>query len=213
MVSSKKKDEANPVFNETFRFELPDLEDMELKCTVMDSDFGKDDKLGKCKIKLDKLGLTAEPLDVRRKVDDNLFADDSWIHLKLTWGEPVEDRDASDLSHVGTAAYECLRIQHPVHHGRLWNVTTGRMVGELHQTPKWGCDRVQEEGHSDFFPEAMGEILSRTKVWADVLSLAPPDGKFLEAFKGALATIAENAGESEKPVVVRMMFGCVIRTG
>lgn len=210
MVSSKKKDEANPVFNETFRFELPDLKNMELKCTVMDSDLGKDDKLGKCKIKLDELDLTSEPHDVRRKVDNNLFADDSWIHLKLTWGEPVQDRDASDLSHVGTAAYECLRIAHPILHGRLWNVTSGRKVGDLHQTPKWGSDRAPGEGHSDFLPEVMGEILGRTRVWADVLSLGPPDGKFMEAFKGALAQIAESAGESEKPVVVRMMFGNIV---
>ena len=120
MVSSKKKNEQNPVYSEDFKFEIPTLENMELTCTVMDDDFGLDDKLGRCKIKLDDLDLSAEPLEVRKKVDDNIFSPDSWIFLKLTWGEPTEDADATNLSHVGAAAYECLRIEHPEHHGRLW---------------------------------------------------------------------------------------------
>mmetsp|Transcript_57846 Transcript_57846/g.122696 ORF Transcript_57846/g.122696 Transcript_57846/m.122696 type:complete len:675 (+) Transcript_57846:129-2153(+) len=212
MISSKKKNEANPTYNEDFRFELPTLENMELTVTVMDEDIGLDDKLGRCKIKLDELDLNAEPLEVHRKIDDNLFAPDSWIFLKLTWGEPTEDKDAAELSHVGTAAYEVLRVEHPEHHHRLWNVTSGRIVGELHQTPRggWNCGPSPEEGHSDFFPEKMGEILGRTRIWADVLSLGPPDGKFMEAFKGALATIVENAEERESPVIIRMMFGNIV---
>ena len=74
MVSSKQKNESNPVYGEEFKFELPDLENMELTCTVMDDDWGHDDKLGRCKIKLDDLDLSAEPLEVRRKVDNNLFS-------------------------------------------------------------------------------------------------------------------------------------------
>eukprot|EP00581_Thalassiosira_minuscula_P020018 CAMPEP_0183714334 /NCGR_PEP_ID=MMETSP0737-20130205/8881_1 /TAXON_ID=385413 /ORGANISM="Thalassiosira miniscula, Strain CCMP1093" /LENGTH=671 /DNA_ID=CAMNT_0025943241 /DNA_START=123 /DNA_END=2138 /DNA_ORIENTATION=- len=212
MVSTKKKNEQNPVYGEDFRFELPTLENMELKCTVMDDDFGLDDKLGSCKIKLEKLDLSAESLEVRRKVDDNLFSPDSWIFLKLTWGEATEDADASGLSHVGAAAYECLRVDHPEHHGKLWNVTSGKVIGELHQTPKgaWPGGPTHPDGHSDYLPEIMGEILSRTTVWADVLSLGPPDGRFMDSFKNALATIAENAAESEKPVTIRMMFGNII---
>lgn len=212
MVSSKKKNEQNPVYSEDFKFEIPTLENMELTCTVMDDDFGLDDKLGRCKIKLDDLDLSAEPLEVRKKVDDNRFSPDSWIFLKLTWGEPTEDADATNLSHVGAAAYECLRIEHPEHHGRLWNVTSGRVVGELHQTPRgaWPGMPTHPEGHSDYFPEVMGDILSRTTIWADVLSLGPPDGRFMTSFKNALATIAESAGEREEPVVIRMMFGNIV---
>jgi len=212
-ISSKKKNEKNPRFNETFRFELPTLENMELKCTVMDDDVGLDDKLGKCKLNLDELNLNAEPLEITRKIDDNLFSPDSWIFLRLTWGQPAnDDDDATNLSHVGRAAYECLRIEHPEHHGRLWNVTRGAVVGNLHQTPEgaWPGGPSHPEGHSDYFPEKMGEILSRTEVWADVLSLGPPDGKFMESFKKAMGVIAENAEGKEKPVIVRMMFGNIV---
>ena len=47
----------------------------------------------------------------------------------------VEDSDAVDLSHVGSAAYETLRKKHARHKDALWNVTTGKIIGELHQTP------------------------------------------------------------------------------
>jgi len=212
MVSSKQKNESNPVYGEEFQFELPSLENMELTVTVMDDDFGLDDKLGRCKLKLEDLDLSAEPLEVRRKVDNNLFSADAYVFLTLAWGEPTEDQDATRLSHVGTAAYECLRVEHPEHHGPLWNVTTGRVVGGVHQTPKgaWPGMSAHPEGHSDFLPEIMGEILSRTTTWADVLSLGPPDGRFMTAFKGALATIADTAAERDEPITVRMMFGNII---
>ncbi|KAL7541184.1 hypothetical protein ACHAXR_010699 [Thalassiosira sp. AJA248-18] len=212
MVSSKKKNEQNPIYSEDFKFEIPTLDNMVLTCTVMDDDTGRDDKIGRCTIKLEELDLSTEPLEVRRKVDNNIFSPDAWIFLKLTWGEPTEDADATNLSHVGTAAYECLRTEHPEHHGQLWNVTSGRMVGKLHQTPKeaWSGQSSHPEGHSDWLPEIMGEVLSRTKIWADVCSLGPPDGRFMTSFKNALATIAESAGEREKPVIIRMMFGNII---
>ena len=47
----------------------------------------------------------------------------------------VEDPDAVDLSYVGNAAYETLRKKHSWHKDALWNVTTGKIIGELHQTP------------------------------------------------------------------------------
>jgi phosphatidylserine/phosphatidylglycerophosphate/cardiolipin synthase-like enzyme len=56
----------------------------------------------------------------------------------------------------------------------------------------------------------MSEIVSRTEVWCDLLSLAPPDGLFLVEMKKALTTIANNAMTSLKPVVIRMMFGNIV---
>jgi hypothetical protein len=41
--------------------------------------------------------------------------------------------------------------------------------------------------HSDWFPEKMGELVSRTEVWCDVMSLAgPPDGAFMTCMQAAL---------------------------
>lgn len=210
--SSKKKNERSPVYNETFDFEIPTLENMELTVKVMDDDYGKDDKLGKCKIKLEKLDLDPVPREIRRKVDDNLFSPDAYVFLKLSYGEAATDDDATDLSHVGEAAYECLRAKHGEHHHQLWNVTSGRIVGELHQTPKeaWPGHEVPPDGHDDWFPAIMADVMSRTQVWCDVLSLGPPDGKFMTYFKEALGKIAETAADRDDPVVVRMMFGNIV---
>ena len=213
-VSSKKTNETNPVYSEDFVFEdLPSLDNMELKITVLDDDTrDADDKLGGCLIKLEKLDLSSEPLEVRRKINNRIARADSWIFLRLTWGEPAVDEDAAALSHVGAAAYEALRTKHHEHHHQLWNVTSGAIVGDLHQTPKeaWPGHPVHPDGHDDWFPEIMGEILSRTTNFADVLSLGPPDGKFMTAFQGALAKIAETAEGKKHPIVVRMMFGNII---
>jgi len=212
MVSSKKKNDPNPVYGEDFKFEIPTTENMELTVKVMDDDYGGDDLLGKCLIKLEDLPLSEEPLEVRRKVDNNIFSPDSWIHLTIAYGEPVEDKDATALSYVGTAAYDALRAKHSEHHGPLWNVTSGRIVEGLHFTPReaWPGSPAHPDGHSDWFPEIMGDILSRTKIWADVLSLGAPDGRFMAAFKSALGVIAESAGERDEPVIIRMMFGNIV---
>jgi len=210
--SSAINDERDPVFNETFVFEdVDELKNMELKVKVMDHDAGlEDDKLGGCTIKLDDLDLEPTPTHVRRKVDDNVFGGDAYIFLNISHGEEVEDKQARRLSYVGTAAYECLRTIHSEYHNELWNVTKGKVIGNLHQTPLEafpGPPDEYEEGHDDWFPEIIGEILSRTRAWADVLSLGPPDGRFMTSFQSALAKIAENAAESNRPVIVRMMFG------
>jgi len=211
--SSRKKNEQNPVYGEDFTFDAPDtLNNLELTVTVMDDDVGPDEKLGGCRILLEDLDLSPEPMEVRRRVDNNLFSPDSWIFLKISYGEATEDVDATSLSHVGTAAYDVLRKKHSEHHHQLWNVTSGRVIGELHQTPKmaWPGEPVHPDGHDDWFPEIMGEILGRTQIWADVLSLGPPDGKFMDSFKAALQKIAESAAERKKPVVIRMMFGNIV---
>lgn len=127
-------------------------------------------------------------------------------------GEEIEDDDATNLTHVGTAAYDELRKHHNEHHHQLWNVTSGKMVGQLHQTPLdgWPRETDPEDGHDDWFPKKMGEIMSRTKKWCDVLSLGPPDGLFLDSFKEALQTIVETASQSDKPVIIRVMFGNIV---
>ncbi|KAG7370651.1 C2 domain containing protein [Nitzschia inconspicua] len=216
MVSSIKKNERNPVFNETFVFrDIPILKNMELTCTVMDKDDdSRDDKLGKCRFKLDELDLEPIPQVFRKKVDNSLFRKDSFIVLKISYGEKAKDADANKLSYVGKAAYECLRTYYGEYHHSLWNVTTGRIIGELHQTPKNAFpgpgDGTHPDGHDDWFPEIMGEILSRTQVWADVMSLGPPDGRFMTAFQKALNKIAKNAESKDEPVIIRMMFGNIV---
>jgi C2 domain len=216
MVSSRKKNERNPVYNETFVFkDIPDLKNMELTCTVMDKDEdSRDDKLGRCSFQLSKMDLEPVPQLFRKKVDNNLFSKDAYIFLKISYGDKVEDADASNLSHVGQAAYECLRTYYSEYHHSLWNVTTGKVVGELHQTPKEAFpgpgDDPHPDGHDDWFPSAMGKILAKTQVWADVLSLGPPDGRFMTAFQNALVTIAKNAQGKKEPVIIRMMFGNIV---
>ena len=215
MISSKKKNERDPVYNETFVFDdIETLDNMELKIKVMDDDEGKsrDDKLGGCKIKLEKLDLEPIPALHRRKIDDNLFAEDAYIFVKLSYGEEAVDVDATKLSYVGSAAYECLRTLYSEYHHQLWNVSHGKVIGELHQTPKEAWPGPPEgegfpDGHDNWFPSIMADILSRTTIWADVLSLGPPDGQFMDRFQEALVKVAENAQGKDKPVVIRMMFG------
>jgi hypothetical protein len=126
--------------------------------------------------------------------------------------DEVEDKSASSLSYVGTAAYDVLRKKHNWFHHQLWNVTSGKVIGEAHQTPRtlWKSERDPPEGHDDWFPQKMSEILSRTEQWADVMSLGPPDGLFLEEIKKALAIISDRALTSLKPVILRMMFGNIV---
>lgn len=128
----------------------------------------------------------------------------------LSSGDEVTDEDAVGLSHVGQAAYDLLRRRFNHHHHTMWNVTSGKVIGEVHQTPIKGFPNMGTlpDGHDDWFPVKMAEILSRTKVWADVMSLGPPDGLFMEEMNKALKTIA--ARKTDKPVIVRMMFGNII---
>lgn len=124
----------------------------------------------------------------------------------------VEDDSAKNLSYVGTAAYEVLRTQHYNQHHALWNVTSGKVVGQLHQTPHASFQGVKDPppGHSYWFPVKMAEILARTERWCDVMSLGPPDGLFMDKFCEALTTICERAATSEKKITIRMMFGNIV---
>merc|ERR1712130_302544 len=74
-ISSKKQDDLNPIYGETFYFNLPTLKNMILKIKVMDDDgiLSKDDKVASCKIKLSELGLTTHPKPVEKVIDRNFF--------------------------------------------------------------------------------------------------------------------------------------------
>ena len=60
---------------------------MVLTVKVMDDDIVSDDKMGKSKIKLEKLGLCSEPMEMKEKVYNRVFGDDAYVHLTLKWEE------------------------------------------------------------------------------------------------------------------------------
>jgi len=129
----------------------------------------------------------------------------------------ASDSSASKLSYVGKAAYDCLRYQHAWHHRTQWNVTSGKVIGSLHQTPSVESFSTSEDpapNHDDWFPDKMKEIIIKTTVWCDVLSLGPPDGLFLTKFKEALSVICETSMSkseyAQNPIIVRMMFGNIV---
>eukprot|EP00934_Nitzschia_sp_Nitz4_P008000 Nitzschia sp. Nitz4//scaffold133_size116822//38545//40270//NITZ4_003802-RA/size116822-processed-gene-0.144-mRNA-1//-1//CDS//3329535381//7990//frame0 len=139
----------------------------------------------------------------RNKVDDDESS-----------GDEVEDASAESLSHVGKAAYDFLRKHHNHHHHELWNVTKGKVVGEMFVTPRDAFVRTETldppPHHDDWLPEKMGEILSRTESWCDVTSLAPPDGLFLEEIKKGLNKICERPVKFGEHIIIRMMFGNIV---
>lgn len=134
-------------------------------------------------------------------------------------GDECEDDSAGDLSYVGEAVYNVLRRHHNHHHHELWNVTKGKIVGDLQFTPRDAfirTDRIDPvDGHDDWFPKAIGDVIRKTQNWCDILSLAPPDGAFMDEFKDALKCIVEQSegGLSmlgRNTIVIRMMFGNVV---
>eukprot|EP00578_Thalassiosira_sp_NH16_P025477 CAMPEP_0181100218 /NCGR_PEP_ID=MMETSP1071-20121207/13078_1 /TAXON_ID=35127 /ORGANISM="Thalassiosira sp., Strain NH16" /LENGTH=131 /DNA_ID=CAMNT_0023182937 /DNA_START=488 /DNA_END=883 /DNA_ORIENTATION=+ len=87
MKSTTKKNDLNPVYGEVFHFNIPSLKNMVLTVKVMDDDIVSDDKMGKCKIKLEKLGLSERPMEVKEKVHNRLIGKDSYVHLQLSYTE------------------------------------------------------------------------------------------------------------------------------
>ncbi|KAL7532482.1 hypothetical protein ACHAWF_004152 [Thalassiosira exigua] len=87
MKSTTKQNELNPVYDETFHFNIPTLDNMVLTVKVMDDDIVSDDKMGKCKIKLEKLGLGATPIHVEEKVYNRIFGKDAYVHLNISYTE------------------------------------------------------------------------------------------------------------------------------
>jgi hypothetical protein len=87
MKSTAKANELNPEYGEEFHFNIPTLENMELSVKIMDDDIAGDDSLGKCKIKLEGLGLGDGPVDVEEKVRNSIFGKDSYVTLKLSYSD------------------------------------------------------------------------------------------------------------------------------
>jgi Ca2+-dependent lipid-binding protein len=85
--SSHKMNDLNPTYNEEFIFHgTPDsLENLVLEVEVFDDDIGRDDKLGKCKIKLADIdgNLFGNYLHVEKKIDNKWFGRDAKIFLKI----------------------------------------------------------------------------------------------------------------------------------
>jgi hypothetical protein len=132
-----------------------------------------------------------------------------------------------DLSYVGKATYEILKMKHGTSKTQQWNITNGKVVGKLHQTPKdaftsnSNTDELRDGQNDDWFPEIISSIMKRTEVWCDICSLTAPDGLFLEKMKEALTVISETSkrlaekqyllkGKRRPPIVVRMMFANII---
>merc|ERR1711935_792462 len=86
-VSSKKANDLNPIYGETFTWHnLTELNNMVLKVRVMDEDIGsRDDKVGRCTIKLDQLGLSPHLMDVDKVIDRNIITKNGMIHLKMAY--------------------------------------------------------------------------------------------------------------------------------
>ena len=85
-------------------------------------------------------------------------------------------------------------------------------MDELQQTPTGGFPRQTdpEPGHDDWFPQRMCDIMKKTQVFLDVMSLGPPDGLFLEKFKEALGHISDRSITQTDPITIRMMFGNIV---
>uniref|UniRef100_A0A7S4AJI6 C2 domain-containing protein n=1 Tax=Pseudo-nitzschia australis TaxID=44445 RepID=A0A7S4AJI6_9STRA len=87
-VSSVKRNDLHPVWNEDFAFSnIPGtLENMVLTLKVLDKDFGKrDNKCGKCKIKLDKEGISSLPKRIEKTTDRKLLRSNGKIVLDISY--------------------------------------------------------------------------------------------------------------------------------
>lgn len=90
--STKKQNELNPEYGETFVFEnVPTTENMVLHVKVMDDDYGLDDSMGGCEIKLEKLDLSETPTEVEKVIDNKkgqgLFSRKAKIFLQISFTE------------------------------------------------------------------------------------------------------------------------------
>lgn len=83
-----KKNECNPVYDELFEWEdVPSLKNLTLWVKVMDDDPLKNDKIGKCKVMIEELGVGPDWIGLDRVVDANIFSKDARIFLQIKWEE------------------------------------------------------------------------------------------------------------------------------
>ena len=82
-------------------------------------------------------------------------------------GDELHDKDARNLSHVGEAVHKVLGRQHNRSHHSQWNVTSGKIIGSVDDTPKSVWDTAADPGkdNDDWFPEKLAGIISRTEAW------------------------------------------------
>jgi hypothetical protein len=127
-------------------------------------------------------------------------------------GDELWDEDAVGLTHVGEAVHKVLGRHHNNYHHKMWNVTRGKVVGDVHQTPMnvWGGSKDPKKNNDDWFSEKMAEIIGRTERWCDIMSLGPPDGKFMTDFKAAIEKIAERSKTAEDTIIVRLLVGNIV---
>ncbi|KAG7340523.1 C2 domain containing protein [Nitzschia inconspicua] len=90
--SSTKKCTCNPTYNETFTFNNVDsLKNVVLMVRVFDEDFGRDDAMGKLRIKLDEEALTpGEFKNFNQKLEKSgkgMFSRDARIELKIKYDQ------------------------------------------------------------------------------------------------------------------------------
>lgn len=83
--SSVKSDDCNPVYNETFTWEIPTLNNMKLWVKVMDKDKHMDDFLGKNFLNLEKNKPTSEFRSHELKVENNLIKKDAIVYIKVKY--------------------------------------------------------------------------------------------------------------------------------
>lgn len=130
--------------------------------------------------------------------------------------ESFSSDDVPDgLSYVGGAAHLVLRWKHAHQQGLCWNLTHGRVVGKIAQTPspesgffhqEQTINQWNEFSHSDEFPLRIGEIIARAEEFVDIASLGVPDGKFLASIVQALRKL----DGSGKRITVRFLTGNII---
>jgi len=85
-ISSTKQGERNPVWDETFTFNIPTLNNMVLSFRVYDDDIGsKDDKCGKCKVKLEHEDITADPKHFTKRIDFNLLSANGTLSFEISY--------------------------------------------------------------------------------------------------------------------------------
>lgn len=124
-------------------------------------------------------------------------------------GDEVWDKDGNNLSYVGEVVHHELGRKHNHHHRQMWNITSGRIIDSVDQTPNdvWGQSKDPSSGHDTWFPNKMGELISKTESFCDVMSLGPPDHLFLESFQSALRVLYDRSKSTGNEIIVRMMFG------
>jgi len=84
--SSVKQGDVNPVWNEDFQFNIPTLDNMVLTLQVFDSDIGsRDDNCGRCKIKLEKEGITSSPKRFEKTIDRNLIRANGTLTVDISY--------------------------------------------------------------------------------------------------------------------------------